>query len=170
MIKKVYRKLYLPVVKKKYNIIPQLKLKSLTISFIRWIERVGNYLPHPFFLFIILIFLIFLISYILNQIGIEASYLKLDPKQNKQILQTIGVVNLFERSTLQSIIENFVSTFIYFAPVGLVIIMILGVGLAEQVGFFSATIRLLIKNTPRFLITFVVALTSICANIASDAG
>ena len=146
------------------------KLKALSTSGIRWIERVGNYLPHPFFLFILLIFVIFLLSFILNQLGLETSYMKLDPELLTQTKQTVGVVNLFEKSNIQSIIENFVKTFIYFAPVGLVILMILGVGLAEQVGFFSATIRLLIKNTPRFLITYVVALTSICANIASDAG
>lgn len=154
--------------RKKYDI--GTRIKSISTSSIRWIERVGNYLPHPFFLFIVLIFVIFLLSFILNQIGLETSYLKLDSKENSQTIQTVGVVNLFERSMLQLIIENFVQTFIYFAPVGLVILMILGVGLAEQVGFFSATIRLLIKNTPRFLITYVVALTSICANIASDAG
>jgi len=145
-------------------------MRSLATSSIRWIERVGNYLPHPFFLFIILIFLIFVLSLILSQTGLEASYVKINPENNTQAIQTIKVVNLFERSTLQSIIENFVTIFIHFAPVGLVILMILGVSLAEQVGFFSATIRLLIKNTPRFLITYVVALTSICANIASDAG
>ena len=145
-------------------------MRSLATSSIRWIERVGNYLPHPFFLFIILIFLIFVLSFILSQTGLEASYVKINPENNTQAIQNIKVVNLFERSTLQSIIENFVTIFIHFAPVGLVILMILGVSLAEQVGFFSATIRLLIKNTPRFLITYVVALTSICANIASDAG
>lgn len=71
---------------------------------------------------------------------------------------------------LQSIMENFVKTFAYFAPVGFVIIMVLGVSLAEQTGFFSAVIRHLIFKTPPFLITFVIAVVGICANVASDAG
>ena len=66
--------------------------------------------------------------------------------------------------------ENFVKTFAYFAPVGFVIIMILGVSLAEQAGFFSAAIRQLILKTPPYLITFIIAVVGICANIASDAG
>ncbi len=80
------------------------------------------------------------------------------------------VVNLFDKTIIQSIMENFVGTFIYFAPVGFVIIMIIGVGLAEQTGFFSAIIRLVVNKTPPFLITFVVAVLGTCANIASDAG
>jgi aminobenzoyl-glutamate transport protein len=100
---------------KKYDIGRQLKF--LATSSIRWIERVGNYLPHPFFLFIILILVIFLLSYILNQIGVQTSYMKLDPVEKSQTLQTVEVINLFEKDILQSIIENFVGTFIYFAPV-----------------------------------------------------
>lgn len=65
---------------------------------------------------------------------------------------------------------NFVKTFAYLVPVGFVIIMILGVGLAEQAGLFSAVIRYLIFKTPKYLITFVLALVGICAKIASDAG
>jgi aminobenzoyl-glutamate transport protein len=144
--------------------------KKLFERLISFIERVGNHLPHPFSLFLILIGMIFILSLILSRTGVSASYLSFDPETQQRLLKTASVNNLFQREMLQSIMENFVKTFIYFIPVGFVIIMVLGVSLAEQTGFFSAVIRLLIFKTPPFLITFVIAVTGICANIASDAG
>jgi len=137
---------------------------------IQRVERVGNYLPHPFFLFLILIVLIFILSFILSHTGLQTTHSTVNPATNEQITKQIAVINLFNKDIIQSMMSDFVNTFIYFAPVGLVIIMIIGVGLAEQTGFFSAMIRLIIKKTPRSLITFILAIISICANIASDAG
>ena len=137
---------------------------------IRWIERVGNYLPHPFFLFLILIGLLFVLSFILHLTGLQTSVSSFDPETERRVVNTVSVVNLFQREIFQGLITNFVKTFIYFAPVGLVTVMIIGVGLAEQTGFFSALIRLIVRKTPPAYITFVLAVLSICANIASDAG
>lgn len=137
---------------------------------IRWVERVGNYLPHPFFLFIVLIVLLFVLSFLLNLAGLQTSVTTIDPATNQQVVDTVTVVNLLQREIFQELVTNFVRTFIYFAPVGLVIIMIIGVGLAEQTGFFSALIRLIVRKTPPAYVTFVLAVLSICANIASDAG
>ncbi len=134
------------------------------------VERIGNLLPHPFFLFIILIALIFVLSYVLDQAGVSVTHHGLSPAADQGEPSTISVVNLFQKDMLQNIMGNFVKTFAYFVPVGFVIIMILGVGLAEQAGLFSAVIRFLIFKTPKYLITFVLALVGICANIASDAG
>jgi aminobenzoyl-glutamate transport protein len=137
---------------------------------IRWVERVGNYLPHPFFLFIILIGVLFVLSFLLHLAGLQTSVTAIDPATKQPVVETVAVVNLFEREIFQNLITNFVQTFIYFAPVGLVTIMIIGVGLAEQTGFFSALIRLIVRKTPPAYVTFVLAVASICANIASDAG
>lgn len=134
------------------------------------VERIGNYLPHPFFLFIILIILVLFLSFILSHLGISVTHTSFEQSSDQAEQKTITAVNLFQKEMLQSIMGNFVKTFAYFAPVGFVIIMILGVGLAEQTGLFSAVIRLLINKTPPFLITFVLAIVGICANIASDAG
>jgi len=144
--------------------------KKVFNKIIFFIERIGNYLPHPFTIFLTLIILIFILSFILSYIGVSASYISFDQPTNQEVTKSVSVVSLFEKEMLQSMMENFVKTFAYFAPVGFVIIMILGVGLAEQTGFFSAAIRQLISKTPPFLITFVIAVVGICANIASDAG
>lgn len=134
------------------------------------VERIGNLLPHPFFLFIFLIVLIFILSYVLNQAGVSVTHSGFATPSGEGESRTVAVVNLLQKDMLQSIMENFVKTFAYFVPVGFVIIMILGVGLAEQAGLFSAVIRLLIFKTPKYFITFVLAFIGICANMASDAG
>lgn len=134
------------------------------------VERIGNLLPHPFFLFVFLIVMIFILSYVLNQAGVSVTHFGVSPSTEQGEPSTVSVVNLLQKDMLQTIMGDFVKTFAYFVPVGFVIIMILGVGLAEQAGLFSAVIRLLIFKTPKFLITFVLALVGICANMASDAG
>lgn len=134
------------------------------------VERLGNLLPHPFFLFILLIVLIFILSAVLNAVGVSVTHSGFNPASGEGDLRTVSVVNLLQKDMLQSIMGNFVKTFAYFVPVGFVIVMILGVGLAEQAGLFSAVIRLLIFKTPKYFITFVLALVGICANMASDAG
>jgi p-aminobenzoyl-glutamate transporter AbgT len=134
------------------------------------VERIGNYLPHPFFLFIILIIVIVLLSALLSYLGVTVTHTGIEQSSDQAEIKTVSVINLLKKEILQSIMGDFVKTFAYFAPVGFVIIMILGVGLAEQAGLFTAVIRLLINKTPPVLITFVLAITGICANIASDAG
>jgi aminobenzoyl-glutamate transport protein len=134
------------------------------------VEKLGNLLPHPFFLFIILIGLIFALSLLLSASGVSVMRMEANPETGVSEIKQVRVVNLFEREMLQSVLANFVGTFAYFTPVGFVIIMILGVGLAEQTGLFGIVIRQLIYKTPPYLITFVLAIVGICANIASDAG
>jgi len=134
------------------------------------VETIGNYLPHPFFLFIILIILIFLLSALLSYLGVAVTHTGFEQSSDQAELKRVAVINLLNKEMLQAVMGDFVKTFAYFAPVGFVIIMILGVGLAEQAGLFTAVIRLLINKTPPFLITFVLAIVGICANIASDAG
>lgn len=144
--------------------------KRLFDRIIFFIEKIGNYLPHPFTLFLLLIVLVFILSFILSSLDVSVTYTSLDQESNQKITETVFVANLFQKKMLQSIMDNFVKTFAYFAPVGFVIIMVLGVSLAEQAGFFSAAIRQLIFKTPHYLITFIIAVVGICANIASDAG
>ena len=137
---------------------------------IRSIERLGNHLPHPFILFIILIGLVFAVSAVLSKLGVSVAVLRLDPETNAHVTQIVTVQNLFARPIIRSIMENFVKTYAYFAPVGFVIVMVLGVSLAEQTGLFSALIRQIIIRTPPVLVTFIIAVAGICANLASDAG
>jgi aminobenzoyl-glutamate transport protein len=138
--------------------------------FIRWVERVGNFLPHPFTVFVILIGVVVGLSVLLSYLGVAVSYVTVDPETGEEISNLVRVLSLAQTSVIQDTMRDFVNIYATFTPVGFVIVMILGVSVAEQTGFFSAVIRTVVQRTPPALITFVIALVGICANVASDAG
>ena len=137
---------------------------------IRATERIGNLLPHPFTVFVILIGIVVGLSALLAYAGVSVSYVTIDPEGGAEIANTVRVLNLLQKSIIRETMQGFVHIYASFTPVGFVIIMILGVSAAEQTGFFSAVIRTVVQSTPPALITFVIALVGICANVASDAG
>ncbi|MGW8267957.1 MAG: AbgT family transporter [Longimicrobiales bacterium] len=134
--------------------------------FIATAERVGNFLPHPFTVFVLLILVVVACSVLLSWMGVAVTYLTVDAETGNEVNNTIQA----QRSVIQDTMRDFVNIYATFTPVGFVIIMILGVSVAEQTGFFSAVIRTIVQQTPPYLITFIIALVGICANVASDAG
>jgi aminobenzoyl-glutamate transport protein len=140
------------------------------LRFIATAERVGNFLPHPFTVFVLLIGIVVGVSVLLAWIGVSVSYTTIDPETGREVANTLQVMSLVQRSIFQATLQDFVNIYATFTPVGFVIVMILGVSIAEQTGFFSAIIRTIIQRAPPALITFIIALAGICANVASDAG
>jgi len=138
--------------------------------YIRAAERIGNLLPHPFTVFVLLIALVVGLSVVLARMGVAVSYVTIDPETGEEVANLVRVLSLAQRSIVQATMQDFVNIYATFTPVGFVIIMILGVSVAEHTGFFSAVIRTIVRQTPPALITFVIAVVGICANIASDAG
>ena len=61
-------------------------------------------------------------------------------------------------------------TFTHFHPLGYVLVVMLGAGVAERSGFFAAGMRAAVRSTPVFLLTPVVALVAMLGNHAADAG
>ncbi len=149
---------------------PPLSRDSLLPRLIRATERIGNRLPHPFTVFLLLIGVVGILSVILSWLGVSVSYLTIDSQTGQEVASTVRVTSLAQRSVLQAVMQDFVRIYASFTPVGFVIVMILGVSVAEHTGFFSALIRTVVQKTPPAWITFVVALVGICANLASDAG
>ncbi len=146
-----------------------LKRSSLFESFIKGVEIVGNKLPHPFWLFVILSLLVMFISSWLADKGVSVTYMVGKageaPKET-----TVAVVNLFSFEALRPFLANFVKTYVNFAPLGLILTMMLGIGIVEQTGMISALMRKTILGAPRTLVTAVIAIVGINANLASDAG
>lgn len=130
-------------------------------SFLDWVEKTGNRIPHPFILFSILTLSVIIISAICNVIGLEI----LDPVSGKMI----GIKNLLSSEGILFILKNLIKNFTGFAPLGLVLVMTLGIGLAEKVGFVSSLMRNTILNSSPKIITFMIMMIGICGNIASDA-
>lgn len=136
----------------------KIKKKS---KFLNNVEYLGNKLPHPFFLFIYLALLVVVLSFVFNIFGATVK----PPGSEK----TLEVKNLLSGDGLEYILKNMITNFTGFAPLGIVIAMMLGVGLAEKVGLLEYVIRKTIIKAPSSLVTYVVIFVGIMGNIASDA-
>lgn len=147
------------------------KKKTHFDKFIDGVERVGNKLPHPFWLFVSLSIIVMVLSFVMAKSGVEVTYLKASKVATEAPEEvTVTVNNLLSKENIQGLFTNFTNIYSGFAPLGLVMIMMLGVGMLEQTGMLSALIRKTILGAPASMIIFIIALVGVNANIASDAG
>lgn len=130
------------------------------------VERVGNKLPHPVFVFIILGIIIVLIAELLARMGVQMTYY--DAKEN--VDKTIGAVSMLNGAGLRHVFNTATANFTGFAPLGTVLVTMLGVGVAENSGLIGTALRKLMAKVPNSLLTAVVVFAGIISNIASDAG
>lgn len=131
-------------------------------AFLRIIERAGNALPHPVSIFAILAALVI----VLSAIGSWAELSVVHPGTGK----TISVVNLLSVEGLHRILTNTVTNFTGFAPLGTVLVAMIGIGIAEYSGLISALMRLLVLSAPTHMLTAVVVFAGIMSNVASEIG
>ncbi|MBF8983882.1 AbgT family transporter [Lutibacter sp. B2] len=140
-------------------------------KFIKGIEVVGNKLPHPFTLFVGLTVIVLILSYILGKAGVSVSYLAASKNPGEAPVQTtIAVNNLLSYDGMRPFFEQFVKTYAGFAPLGLIMVMMIGIALVEQTGLISALMRKTILGAPSYMVVGVLAIVGINANLASDAG
>lgn len=130
-------------------------------KFLNVIEKVGNKLPHPFMLFFYLILILVVISFILGTMQATVYH----PSTGEEVV----VKSLLSKEGIQYILSNTLTNFTGFAPLGLVLTMMLGIGLSEKVGLFSALMTKAITKTPKRIVSFMVVFIGILGNIASDA-
>lgn len=128
---------------------------------LNWIEWVGNKLPDPFWLFFILAGIVLLLSWGLSAVGLSAV--------NPATDETIQVTNLLAPEGLRQIVSDAVTNFVEFPPLGLVVVILLGVAVAEESGMLSAALRGSVSRVGPKWLTFVLALTGITGSIAADA-
>ncbi len=126
------------------------------------IERGGNALPHPASLFGILALSVLLFSLL----GHLFQWHAVHPATG----ETITTINLLSKRGLHRILLEMVDNYTSFAPLGIVMVALLGIGIAESSGLISAAIRFLVSKAPSGMLTFVVVLAGIISNIASDLG
>lgn len=132
---------------------------GLLTRFINWIERVGNKLPHMFWIFLFLWILVIVLS------GVFEGASAIDPSKGKEI----KIISLLDRKGLAWILNNVVPNFAKFPPLGLVLVMMMAAGFAEKVGFIPALMKTLTGVSDRYLIP-AIFIFGICGNLASDAG
>ena len=127
-----------------------------------YIERVGNKLPHPATLFALIAVIVAIISMIGSWIGLTAIH----PADGS----IVKVQNLLNGDGLRWIYENVVHNFVNFPPLGYVLAVMIGIGVAEGSGLFNAGIRALVLKAPKRLITMSIVLAGVLSHVASEAG
>lgn len=126
------------------------------------VERVGNRLPDPAMLFVALLFIVWLLSWALSGIDFGVT----DPRSG----DALQVKNMLAPAALTAFLSAMVTNFAHFHPVGVVLVAMLGIGVAEHTGFINAGLRALLGVTARWLLTPMVILVGIVSHSAVDAG
>src|SRR5690625_2785594 len=136
--------------------------KGIVNKLLDFIERAGNKLPDPAILFFLLMLVIWGLSAIFSNI----SFSEIDPSTG----EAIKIHNLLTSTALASFLANMVTTFTGFAPLGIVLVAMLGVGVAEHSGFINAGLKTMLQVTPKQLLTPMLILVAIVSHTATDAG
>ncbi len=142
---------------KQSDSIPSIWVRSLLA-----IERAGNRLPAPAILFVLLIFAVIFISALCDWFSVQGIH-----PASKEVLE---VNSLLSFDALRWWLQNAVKNFIGFAPVGPVVVVMLGLGIAEHSGFLSALLRRLLHWLPANALTFGTVMVGVLSSIAVDAG
>lgn len=126
------------------------------------IETVGNKLPDPSMLFLISLFIVWILSAILAPM----TFTEIDPRTS----EPIAVNNLLTGAALATFLTQMVTIFTGFAPLGVVLVAMLGVGVADEAGFFNAGIKIMLGVTAKWLLTPAIILVGLLSHSAVDAG
>ena len=126
------------------------------------IERIGNRLPHPALLFAWMAIGVLVLSFLAALAGVSAVH----PVTG----ETITAVNLLSGDGLRRVLSGTVANFTGFAPLGTVLVAMLGIGVAERSGLIDALLRRLVLAAPDRALTFFVVLAGVLSSLAADSG
>ncbi|MDX9782062.1 MAG: AbgT family transporter, partial [Bacteroidales bacterium] len=126
------------------------------------IEVVGNKLPHPATLFFMMAVIIALLSWWASAVGLQATH----PSTG----EIIKVRNLLDGDGIRWIYTNVEHNFVKFPPLGLVLVIMIGIGVAEGSGLFTVLVRQLVLGAPKKLITASIIVAGIFSHLASEVG
>jgi len=143
-------------------------------GFLAMVERIGNRLPEPAMIFVWLIVFLMLLSALGASLGWSASfnYTGKEAPQWGELqdgVLTYRASSLFAEDNIARLLTEMPRTLTGFAPLGLVMVLILGAAVAERTGMFSALIRASLRNAPRAVMTPIVAVIGMVSHHASDA-
>jgi aminobenzoyl-glutamate transport protein len=136
--------------------------KPLLYRLLDTVERAGNKLPDPAMLFLIAMLLTWVASWALSGI----TFTEIDPRSG----EAIAVRNMLGGASLTAFMAEMVRTFVNFPPLGVVLVAMLGLGVAEHTGFIKAALRAVLAVTPKALLTPSVVAVGVLSHIAVDAG
>ncbi|MEM7481870.1 MAG: AbgT family transporter [Acidobacteriota bacterium] len=132
------------------------------VRVLNWIEVAGNKLPDPALIFVFGLFIVWIASWFLS----GTQFADIDPRTGESII----INNLLTGPALAAFLANMVATFASFPPLGVVLVALLGVGVAEHTGFINAGLKGLLGFTPKMLLTPMLILVACVSHTAADAG
>ena len=127
------------------------------------VERIGNRLPDPATLFVLL----GVVTLALAALGAWAGWSVTDPANQSK---TIAVRSLLNAEGVRWILTNAIRNFLDFPPLAIVLVAMLGIGVAERTGLFPALLKLLVQLTPAKLLSPAVVFIGVMSSAAADAG
>jgi aminobenzoyl-glutamate transport protein len=138
-------------------------------GFLGIVERTGNRLPDPVFIFVCLIGVLLVISLVCAWTGVSAAHpTKLLADGSGPLILTAK--SLLSSENIQKLWVEMPKTFTHFHPLGYVLVVMLGAGVAERSGLFASGIKSAMRHAPKGLLTPTVALVAMLSNHAADAG
>lgn len=138
------------------------KKKTVSDRILDWIEKSGNFLPDPAILFLLGIGIVWILSAVFSGF----TFHEIDPRTGN----ALRIVNLLGGAELADFFASMVDTFVRFAPLWVVLVAVLGVGVAEQSKYVNTGLKMLLKFTPARFITPMVLTVGIVSNVAADVG
>lgn len=135
----------------------------------RWLERVeraGNALPHPVTLFALALAMVMVVS----QLAAWAGWSVQRPAAGQGDGETVTARGLLDSDGLWWLLSHLVDNFMAFPPLGIVLVAMLGIGVAERSGLLPALLARLLRITPQSLLTPAVVLLGVLSSVTLDAG
>lgn len=126
------------------------------------VEKVGNKLPDPTTIFIILTFGILATSWLLSVIGVSAVHPATE--------ETIYIENLLSSGNIQRVFTQMVHNFATFPPLAMVLVTVIGIGVAEKSGLIDTALKKLVTAVPNSALTATLVFGGISSSMAADAG
>ena len=156
------------------------------------VETVGNKVPHPAVIFLILIVLVVVLSHVLHLPGTSVTHQVIEPGASSRS-ETPSITTTTRTRTarlsrltisrrdhcrqesadddgIRFMYSSLIPSFMSFTAVGLIIVAMIGVGVAEEAGLVNALIRKLVTVSPRWALTYILVFVGILSSIAADAG
>ncbi|HWL56584.1 MAG TPA: AbgT family transporter [Paracoccus sp. (in: a-proteobacteria)] len=138
--------------------------------FLDGVEKVGNMVPHPVVIFLILIAIVIVLSVVLSAFGASVTFDRINPKTYEIEQTSTAIRSLLNADGIRFMYLSLVPNFMAFTAVGLMIAAMIGAGVAEESGLVTSLIHKLVVVSPQWALTYILAFVGICASVAADAG
>ncbi|MBX3355662.1 MAG: AbgT family transporter [Phycisphaeraceae bacterium] len=138
--------------------------------FLDVVERVGNKVPHPVLLFVGLTVAVVVVSALLTLFGVSVTQEFIDKETNEIRTTTVTAQSLLSSDGIRFMYAAMIPNFMGFTAVGLIIVAMIGVGVAEESGLIRALIRKLVAVSPASALAYILVFVGILSSIAADAG